>query len=164
MNIELRNTLPDDEAFLLAVYGSARAEELALVPWSDEQRAAFLKMQLTAQHAYYREHFPDAHYKVILQNGEPVGRLYILKRDEGIRILDISLLPEHRNRGVGTLLIQELLNEGTATGRTVRIFVENFNPSLRLFQRLGFSVIDQKDFNLLLEWPSNELKQISRKH
>lgn len=152
MNIELRNTLPDDEPFLLAVYGSARAEELALVPWSDEQRDAFLKMQLTAQHAYYREHFPDADYKVILQNGELVGRLYILRRDEGIRIMDITLLPEQRNRGVGTFLIQELLNEGRATGRSVRIFVENFNPSLRLFQRLGFSVIDQKDFNLLLEW------------
>ena len=109
-------------------------------------------MQLTAQHAYYREHFPDADYKVILRNGEPVGRLYILRRDEGIRIMDITLLPEQRNRGVGTFLIQELLNEGRATGRSVRIFVENFNPSLRLFQRLGFSVIDQKDFNLLLEW------------
>jgi hypothetical protein len=77
MSITLRDTNPEDEALLFKLYASSRTEEMALVPWTDEQREAFLRMQFTAQDSYYREKFPDADYKVILMKETPVGRLYI---------------------------------------------------------------------------------------
>ena len=36
-------------------------------------------------------------------------------------------------------------------GKPVSIFVETFNPSLRLFQRLGFTPVQQEGFHLLLQ-------------
>jgi len=151
MGITLRDVLEEDEAFLRQVYACARAEEMALVPWSDEQREAFLRMQFDAQHSYYHAQFPDADYKIILLDAEPIGRIYV-HRTEEVRVLDITILPAYRNRGLGSAMIRELMAEGAREGKAVSTWVEHFNPSRNLFDRLGFSQIQEDGYNLLLEW------------
>ncbi len=152
MPITLRDVVPEDEPFLFEVYASTRAQEMALVPWDDEQRKSFLTMQFVAQHSHYREQFPEASYSVILRDDSAVGRFYILREEREIRILDITVLPEYRNGGVGTTLLRDLLNEAEQSGKRVLIYVETFNPSLRLFERLGFKSIAEEGLNFLLEW------------
>ena len=99
--ITLRPIGPEDETFLCEVYASTRVEELAQVPWSDEQKAAFLRMQFTAQHQYYQEHYPRAAFDVILVAGEPAGRLYVHRGADEVRIVEIAMLPAWRNRAWG---------------------------------------------------------------
>jgi ribosomal protein S18 acetylase RimI-like enzyme len=152
MPITLRDALPEDESFLFEVYASTRAQEMAFVPWDDEQRKSFLTMQFVAQHSYYREQFPDANYSVILRDDSPVGRFYVLREKREIRILDITVLPEHRNEGIGTSLMQDLLAEAAQAEKKVQIYVETFNPSLRFFERLGFKSIAEEGINFLMEW------------
>ena len=154
MSVTLRDTCPEDQAFLLAVFATTRAQEMALVPWTEEQREAFIKMQFDAQDSFYHEQYPAASYQLIVDNGERVGRLYVHRTEEEIDILDITVLPPNRNAGLGTSLIRELLVEGAQTGKSVRIWVEHFNPSLSLFERLGFSRIQEDGFNYLLEYKS----------
>jgi GNAT superfamily N-acetyltransferase len=125
---------------------------MALVPWSDEQREAFVRSQFDAQHSYYQAQFPDASYQVIMVDGQRAGRVYLLRESEAIRILDLTLLPQHRNSGVGTSLIREILAEADQAGRPVNIWVENFNPSLKLFERLGFVRVQEDGFNCLMEY------------
>jgi ribosomal protein S18 acetylase RimI-like enzyme len=151
MSISLREATPADKAFLIDVYASTRAEELALVAWSQDQRQAFVKFQFDAQHSYYHEQFPQANFQVILNQGEPVGRLYVLRQEDWIKILDIAVLPHYRGQGIGTTLVQELLAEAADTGKGVQIWIERLNTSLSLFQRLGFSEIKEDGFNCLLE-------------
>ena len=151
MSITLRDTRPEDQAFLLEVYATTRAQEMALVPWTDEQRAAFVSMQFHAQDSYYRSEFPHASYQVILDDDEPVGRLYVLGEPDAIQILDITVLPQHRNRGIGAGLVRQLLLEGAATDKPVRIWIEQFNPSVGLFEHFGFSRIREDGYNYLME-------------
>ena len=141
-----------DEALLLEIYASTRVEELALVPWSDEQKQAFVMMQFTAQQQHYRKEHPDARHDIIMRNDRPVGRLYVARRDGAIEILDITLLPQERNAGIGSHLIRELISEAEQSRRALRIYVESFNPSLRLFERLGFSRIGDEGIHFLMEW------------
>jgi ribosomal protein S18 acetylase RimI-like enzyme len=148
----LRAATPEDEQFLRAVYASTRAEELARVPWSDEQKCAFTDMQFTAQDTDYRRHYPVAQYSIIEVLGVPVGRLYVDRCEKEIRILDIALLPEYRRAGIGTKLLRELQNEAHTAGKALTIHVEKFNPALRLYQRLGFRQIEDKGVYLFLEW------------
>ena len=152
MSISLRDVLPDDDPFLYEVYASSREQELALVPWTEEQRKAFLLMQCNAQHSYYREHYPNATHSIILRDDIRLGRLYVLRDKDAIRILDITILPAYRGAGVGTSLIRPLLEEADQSKRSVQIYVETFNPSLQLFQRLGFKPIAEEGINFLMEW------------
>ena len=106
-----------DAELLLAVYASTRAEELAVVPWTAAERDAFVRMQFDAQDRCWREQRPDAGFDVILVDGRPAGRLYVDRRVDEIRIVDIALLPDHRAMGVGTLLIRRILDEGRRAGQ-----------------------------------------------
>jgi len=140
----------DDLPFLLKVYRSTRAEEMAQLPWSDDEKSAFLKSQLESQHAYYAKVFPSADREVLIVDGEPAGRFYVDRGENEIHVIDIALLPPYRNRGIGSRLLIEVLAEGERTGVKVTIYVEKRNPAKRLYQRLGFEVIDQDDVYYLL--------------
>jgi len=152
MTITLRDATGEDEAFLRQVYACTRAEEMALVPWTDEQREAFLRFQFDAQDSYYRSQFPEAAYQIILKDGAPVGRLYVYRNSTDMRILDITILPEHRAAGVGTSLIRDLQAEAEESNQPLNIWVENFNRSQSLFKRLGFLIVQEEGYNNLLEY------------
>jgi ribosomal protein S18 acetylase RimI-like enzyme len=151
--VTLRPFRDEDLELLFRVYASTREEELAPVPWTAEQKAAFLHMQATAQHAYYQENYRGADWLVIEHFGVPVGRLYVHRREKEIRLVDITLLPEHRNHGIGSDLLRELIAESTAAGKPLRIHVEKNNPALRLYERLGFVSIADKGVYHLMERP-----------
>jgi ribosomal protein S18 acetylase RimI-like enzyme len=156
MTATLRTVTPEDEPFLVKVYGSARAEELAQVPWTEEQREAFVKMQFAAQQLHYRTHNPNATHDLILLDNQPIGRLYVARREQEIRILDITILPEHRGKAIGTTLIKELMREAEEAGKPLTIYVESYNPSRHLLERLGFSKIEDDGVNYLMEWKSKD--------
>jgi GNAT superfamily N-acetyltransferase len=154
-NITLRPVGPDDNEFLMELYGSTRAEELALTPWTNEQRQAFILHQFTAQQAHYSRTYPAANHDIVLSDGRQVGRLYVARLEREIRIIDLTLLPHERNAGIGSYLIRQLLVEAGRTKQSVRIWVEDFNPSLRLFERLGFSRSEQQGIHLLMVWTTD---------
>jgi ribosomal protein S18 acetylase RimI-like enzyme len=147
----LRPANPTDREFLFRVYASTRTEELAPVPWDEHQKAAFLRMQFDAQDRHYHEHFPDAAFQVVVRDGQPAGRFYVARWAKEIRIVDIALLPEHRDAGIGTALLRELFAEADRAGKPVSIHVERFNPALRLYERLGFRRVVDKDVYVLME-------------
>jgi GNAT superfamily N-acetyltransferase len=152
MTVTLCPATPEDEQFLLRVYACVRADELARVPWSDAQKEAFLRSQFAAQQLHYQKHNPGATHDIILLDDQAIGRLYVARREAEIRILDITILPEHRSKGIGAPLIQSLMDEAESAGKPLNIWVESYNPSHRLFERLGFSVVEDDRVNHLLEW------------
>jgi ribosomal protein S18 acetylase RimI-like enzyme len=126
------------------VYASTRQEELAVTGWTQEQIDAFLEMQFEAQRRHWRGNYHDTEWDIIEVDGEPAGRLYVSRWPDQIHIVDIALVPDFRGRGIGTKLLRELLEEGAASGRPVRIFVEVNNPAMTLYQRLGFTPIGEE--------------------
>jgi GNAT superfamily N-acetyltransferase len=142
----------DDLPFLYRVYASTRADELAPVPWSEAQKAAFLTMQFQAQHTEYRRNYPDAAWLVILRAGEPVGRLYLDRGQIEHCVIDIALLPEHRGHGLGEAIMRDLMDEAGRAGKRMSIHVEKFNPAMHLYRRLGFQTVEDKGVYDLMHW------------
>ena len=150
--ITLRPVQDSDDEFLLKVYGSTREQELAQVPWTAEQKQQFVRMQWEAQKNHYAAQHPHATHEIICLESGAAGRLYLDRSGEKFHILDITLLPEHRNRGTGSFLLGQIMAEAKEAGKPVSIYVETFNPSLQLFQRLGFTPIQEQGFHLLLQY------------
>ena len=151
-SVILRPVDAGDRPFLYRVYASTREEELAMTGWDAAQRTAFLEMQFAAQDRYYKEHYPDTTFQVIFCDDQPAGRLYVARWPDEIRVVDIALLPEFRNAGIGTSLLKALQAEAAGAGKPVRIHVERFNPALRLYARRGFRQVADHGVYLLLEW------------
>jgi len=139
----LRVSTPDDEEFLFAVYASTREEELRLWGWDDNQKRAFLDMQFRGQSQQYSLCYPQADSSIILFGDDPAGRLLVDKSGPEITLVDIALLPEYRNRGIGTILIQSLLQEATAAGKNVALHVLRDSAAARLYERLGCTRVDE---------------------
>ena len=150
--VTLRTVTEADDPFILSVYAATRAQELAQVPWSAEQKESFVRMQYVAQKQHYAAEYPSASHDVIYVDQTPVGRIYLDRGAEVLHILDITVLPQYRSQGAGSLLLRRLLHEAGELGKPVTIYVESFNPSLRLFERLGFHREQEKGFHLLMKW------------
>jgi ribosomal protein S18 acetylase RimI-like enzyme len=153
-HFELRPATPDDRDVLFAIYRSTREDELAMTGWDDAQKAAFVEMQFTAQDRSYREANPDGRFLLITVDGEPVGRLYVARLADELRVIDIAILPAHRGGGIGSRVMADVIAEADAAGLPVRLHVEPWNPARRLYERFGFVTIDQRGFYELMERPT----------
>lgn len=141
-----------DLPFLYQVYASTRTEEVAPLPWSDDQKAEFLNQQFRAQHADYERNYSGADRLVVSLSGEPVGRLYLDRGDREYSVIDIALLPEYRSRGLGGAVMRDLIDEAARANKPLSIYVEKFNPALRLYRRLGFKTTEDKGVYDLMRW------------
>jgi ribosomal protein S18 acetylase RimI-like enzyme len=152
--IQFRPIEASDKTLLFNLYASTRADEMALVPhWSEAQKNGFLEQQFTAQHDWYQKVYEGADFLVVLYEEKPAGRIYIQRMAEEIRLIEITLSPEIRNRGIGEYLIRNLMQEAAQSGKSVRIHVEHFNRAYKLYERLGFKVLKTvNDIYLFMEW------------
>lgn len=155
-SIAFRPITKDDDTFLRRVYYSTRMDEMARVPWNDEEKSAFLDHQYHAQAEHYGLVFENADFLIIVRDGIDIGRLYIDRQPEEIHIIDIALLPEFRRGGIGGRLLQQILEEGRATKKKVTIYVEHFNPARHLYDRLGFQHVDTNGVYHFMEWRAEQ--------
>lgn len=137
--------------FLYEVYVSTRYD-VERLDWPESEIASFLRMQFSAQHQYYQQHYTGAAFQVISIDGTDIGRLYIDRRTDEIRIVDIALLKPYRSQGIGSSILGRILKEAAGAGKPVRIHVEKNNPALELYRRLGFVSIGDVEVYWLMEW------------
>ena len=148
-----RPATKDDEAFLRELFASTRPE-FSLLDLPDSQKQALLSMQFNAQRQQYDQVYPRAENRIVLQDDRQLGRILIDQSEDEMTLIDIALLPEHRNAGVGTSLLQGLLAEARAARKPVRLHVWKSNPAFHLYERLGFSVVgDQSSYLEMLFQP-----------
>ncbi|HET9050303.1 MAG TPA: GNAT family N-acetyltransferase [Candidatus Dormibacteraeota bacterium] len=150
-DVRLRPATGADVDFLRSVYASTRAEELDLTGWSPEQRAVFVSMQFDAQRADYARRHPDGRLDVVVVDGNDAGRLWVDRTPEAILVMDIALLPAWRGRGVASRLLSDLVAEAATRSQVVVLHVEKFNRARRLYERLGFEVVEDGPLYVRLE-------------
>lgn len=151
--VGLRPATDADRDLLLRVYESTRVEEVAAAPWTDAEKAAFLRMQAEAQDTDYRAKRPSARFLVVTYDGADAGRLYRVDLPGELRLMDLSLLPEFRGQGIGSGLLADLVAEADQRGMTVSLHVEHWNPAKRLYDRLGFVAAGENEIYLRMERP-----------
>jgi ribosomal protein S18 acetylase RimI-like enzyme len=151
MAISLRTYRAGDQEFLYKLYASTRIHEIAQFGWPAEQQDAFLRMQFGAQQRWYESAFGKSEHQIVEQDGEPVGRMMVLREKGSALLVDISLLTEHRGQGIGGGLIRELIQQCARDGATLKLQVLKTNPALRLYERLGFTRTGEDQMYLQME-------------
>ncbi len=151
-DLALRPVTDDDRPFLLELYAGTREQELSATDWTAEQKFAFCAMQYQAQDVFYRENYPGAEFSIIVADGEPAGRLFVHRRPQEIRLMDIAIAAAFRDQGIGSELLRRLIAEATEKGQPLTIHVEQMNPALRLYERLGFRRVGENSVYYLMEW------------
>jgi ribosomal protein S18 acetylase RimI-like enzyme len=151
--LSLRPALPEDELFLFRLYASTREVEIGAIGWGEADKEAFLWLQFKAHLHHYATMTPEADQRVILLDGRPVGNLIVIRGRREIRLAEITLLSEDRNKGVGSRLIRDLVEEAVEVGLPLRLHVAKFNRAIRLYRRLGFAQIGDTGTHFFMERP-----------
>jgi GNAT superfamily N-acetyltransferase len=148
VDLSLRVRKPEDEPFLLEVYASTRLEEFEGLGWDDNQKQAFIRMQFLARERCY----PQVDDRIVLLNGNPIGRMMVDRNETAILLRDIALLTQYRNAGIGCRLIQGLMKEATSAGKPIELHVVAASPAVRLYERLGFRRSGDEGAYLKMKW------------
>ena len=141
-NIRLLVKSEQDEPFLLQLYELNRQQEVSLWGWSEEQIKPFMTMQYHMQQHYYAQQYAHSEYFIIMDRETPIGKFQFDKAGSDWTIVDIAILPEYHNRGIGTWMIKQFLFEASQQNKAVQLSVLNTNPARSLYERLGFQVFD----------------------
>jgi GNAT superfamily N-acetyltransferase len=153
-SLTLRPASTADQDLFLQLYKSSRGDDLRGLGWDEDRISEFLDMQYEAQVSFYATDFPNASDEIALWDSQPVGRLIVDRRADEIRLVDIALLPGHRNRGFGSQIVRGLQAEAAAQHKPLRLQVIRFNRALGLFERLGFVRASETGTHFQMEWIS----------
>jgi ribosomal protein S18 acetylase RimI-like enzyme len=151
MNLTLCPFSSEHQEFLYRLYASTRQQEFAGLGWPPAQLEVFLRMQFNHQQRWYDTAYPGAEHRIILGDGEPIGHILVSRAPEFLLLVDIALLPEHHNRGIGAKYLRELITQSEEAGLPVRLQVLKTNPAHRLYERLGFVKTGEDELYLQME-------------
>ncbi len=162
--LHLREETTGDLDFAASLYASTRVTELAAVPWSDAEKAAFCRMQFNAQHTHYEAHYPGVQFMIIERDAseqrkqsERIGRVYIEQTPAALLLMEITLSPEQRGGGIGAAITAALLRHARANALPMHLHVEPLNPAKRLYERLGFVDVETSGFYTSMVCPAAAL-------
>lgn len=138
VEINFKSITEEDIDFLYKVYREARIDEMGINLWPENEREDFFKSQFVMQHNSYMKGYVNPAFDIILLDNVKVGRLYVERTDYEIRIIDIALLKEYRSRGIGNLILKELIRESEEKKIPLTLHVEYYNFAKEWYEKLGF--------------------------
>jgi GNAT superfamily N-acetyltransferase len=149
--VHLRPRTTADESFLFALFYEQRAPEFALAGLSRSALDGVVRQQFQLQETSYRLNRPRAQDAVIWVGADRIGRMWVDRSGDHLHLLDVAIVGPVRGQGIGTALIEELLAEAAASGRPLRLWVRRYSRAANLYQRLGFTVVEDNGTDLKME-------------
>jgi len=154
VHFSLRPETEADAPFRLALFRASRGPGWDQVPLPAETLAKLMEQQFHAQTQGYRAAYPQARLEIVTIDAAPVGRLATDRAADGLRLIDIAIIPERRGQGVGGAILRALTDEAAAAGTHVILQVARDNlAAQRLYHRSGFAMTGANDTHLTLCWP-----------
>lgn len=149
--IKLRPEKSSDVPFLRKLYATTRVD-VTFSGLPDEQKQQFIRMQFDAQRQSYRSNYENAEFHIIERHGRPIGRLYVARLTQEIRVMDITIIPDHRKKGIGSGLLRSVQSEGRSIGLPVTLHAEKMGNMAEFYKRLGFEIVDEKEAHFFMKW------------
>jgi ribosomal protein S18 acetylase RimI-like enzyme len=131
--LQLRAATPEDAEFLFQLQ-RATMREYVEQTWSWDERW---------QRAHFQEKFDPARNQIVVLDNRDIGVIAAERREDEVFLTSLYILPEYQRRGIGTLLIKSVIEGAFQEGLPVRLRVLKVNPARRLYERLGFTVVEE---------------------
>ena len=153
--LTLRPVRADDEPFLSRLFYLAQLEMLKHANLNDSERDQLIAVVYAGFKRHYSMVAAALDDRLVVLDQEPIGRMIIIQSGSEIRLADLLILSPYRNRGIGSALISQLQTESIISKRPLRLCVVKHSPSVRLYRRLGFYLLEDAGVQWSLEWTAS---------
>jgi GNAT superfamily N-acetyltransferase len=96
-----------------------------------------------------------AEVRIIMVAGCDVGWLQVAPNNDAVFLKQLYLDRRFHNRGVGTGVMQFVIDEAAHAGHAVILGVAKINPARRLYERLGFHVTHEDQHKIYMRRDSD---------
>lgn len=112
-----------------------------------------LKLDMDAQVADFRRRWDVAQVRIITLDGTDIGWLQSFVQDDALFLSQLFVDGAWRRQGIGTAVVEGLIDEAARAGHALALGVVKINPALRLYQRLGFRIThkDERKFYMRID-------------
>lgn len=136
-NWRLRKATISDFGFIFRVYRATMKPYIEKIwEWDDG-----------AQRQHYEQSFSADDYQIIQLEDEDIGVLSMLPMEEYDFLARIEILPDYQNQGIGTAIMQSLIERAKAKKHPIMLRVFKINPAHHLYERLGFQAMRQNEIH-----------------
>ncbi|MCW5958520.1 MAG: GNAT family N-acetyltransferase [Pyrinomonadaceae bacterium] len=154
--IKLRPRRKDDESFWREVFYDSVRRHFEALNLAENELENILDFQFQAQSIDYEKNYPQASNFVILYQNKSAGRMIHSTEQGDLHLIDLSILSDFRNQGIGTKILEWLFEQSRRTKLPIRFYVEKMNPAFRLYERLGFKKAADVTTHFQMEWRDDE--------
>jgi ribosomal protein S18 acetylase RimI-like enzyme len=100
-----------------------------------------------ARHARHTSECWDrGHISIIEVGGERVGMIQILDQAGSVEIGELQIQPSHQNRGIGSRILSDVVNQAHKRGKSVTLSVALKNErAYEFYRRCGFQDVAQTE-------------------
>ena len=137
-----------------------------LVPYIDADHDNYIKCQIGAFEKYILEFFGvcdmaimENHLKQLKPNlfkievcNQTAGYVYYKEEDAKIAVDVFTLLPEYRNNGLGSLILQDFIKKADELKKPIFLDTFKSNPAKKFYERNGFVVVDENYSHYILRY------------
>ncbi|OGN99804.1 MAG: hypothetical protein A2Y58_03690 [Chloroflexi bacterium RBG_13_51_52] len=149
IDYSLIKIIPADEShyeFVYRVKKEAYGDYIARVFGWDENK----------ERGFHAKDWEALKPSVILYDNQPVGTFCFTKKGghffTGRYFIEhFYILPEHQDKGIGSFVLNTLLDTADNAGLPVNLIYFSFNPAASLYARMGFEVIEIKEPFVIME-------------
>ena len=104
-----------------------------------------------AQKRFFKKGFEPDKLQIITLNNQDIGMISLEESPEDIFLRAIEISPQYQNQGIGTYIVQKLINNASQNNKAVVLYVLKVNPAQNLYARLGFTKIAQTDTHFIMK-------------
>lgn len=152
--ISLRQEVSSDKSFLSDLYMESRDYELQNAQVDAMVLKVFMQSQFKLQSRHFDDTIPELKKQIIVCNGEPVGRLYTVYKEQEskLHLVDITVLRNFRKNGIATHLINQLQKSLTPQCPVLSLYVVAQNPARYFYIHHGFVEKSQRENHIYMEY------------
>jgi GNAT superfamily N-acetyltransferase len=143
MKIILRDATDKDTEFARKTHHAA---------YHDVIHKQFGSWDETIQDSFFCKDWENTGFKIISYDGQPCGYTRMEYLPDMIEAHELVLLPEFQNKGIGTFMLNKLIEDAKRMNVPARLQVFSQNRAVELYKRVGFKQVDANDTHIIMEW------------
>jgi ribosomal protein S18 acetylase RimI-like enzyme len=143
MQIGRRPATTTDEGFARGLHESGYKDVVVrqFGKWNQEQQ----------EHFFADKWLPEK-YEILLHNQTACGYLWVEEESDSVAIMEIVILPEYQNKGIGSRMLRQEMMRARARNVPVKLRVLRKSRAVSLYIRFGFREYSRTESHILMKW------------
>ena len=102
----------------------------------------------------FNQKWQEHNFQKVYLSGELIGGFWVQEFESYHQLREIQIHPNYQNQGIGTKILLDLIEQCSRKKVEFRLRVLKLNPSVTLYQRLGFKVLGENEHQYFMVYTS----------